>query len=113
LGFLFRQNSTNPPVTLEIGHMAGSTQADLQEQLRRQFVGKNLQEISVPAAILDVNKVKRNCVRMLQAVDALQFGWRAHIKTHKVNNFRCSGLMSEILYNLYLIMALLMTVKDN
>jgi D-serine ammonia-lyase len=53
-------------------------------ELLKHFVGKSLKDISGPAAVLDLSKLKSNCSRMLEAVDTLKFGWRAHIKTHKV-----------------------------
>ena len=56
----------------------------LKDELRKQFVGKDLKDLAGPAAILDVGKLKDNCNRMLDAVSELGFGWRAHIKTHKV-----------------------------
>jgi D-serine deaminase-like pyridoxal phosphate-dependent protein len=55
-----------------------------KEELRKLFVGKDLKDVATPAAVLDVSKLKRNCERMLVAVQELKFGWRAHIKTHKV-----------------------------
>ncbi len=58
---------------------------ELKEQLRREYVGKTLLQVPTPAALLDLSKIKRNCARMLEVVDTLEFGWRAHIKTHKVN----------------------------
>ena len=54
-----------------------------KEELVKHFVGKSLKDVTTPAAIFDVGKIKRNCARMLEAVDELKFGWRAHIKTHK------------------------------
>ncbi|OBT83434.1 hypothetical protein VE02_07863 [Pseudogymnoascus sp. 03VT05] len=54
-----------------------------RQQLLKQFVGSNLNDVPVPSAILDLSKVKKNCTRMLESIDALGFGWRAHIKTHK------------------------------
>jgi len=54
------------------------------EELKKQFVGKNLKDVATPAAVLDLSKLKRNCSRMLEAVDSLKIGWRAHVKTHKV-----------------------------
>ena len=57
---------------------------ELKEQLQREYVGKTLLEVPTPAALLDLSKIKRNCARMLEVVDTLEFGWRAHIKTHKV-----------------------------
>jgi D-serine ammonia-lyase len=57
---------------------------ELKEKLRREYVGKTLLEVATPAALLDLSKIKRNCARMLEDVDTLEFGWRPHIKTHKV-----------------------------
>ncbi|KAF4625620.1 hypothetical protein G7Y89_g12545 [Cudoniella acicularis] len=54
-----------------------------KEELMKLFVGKSLKDVPTPAAVLDLSKLKSNCSRMLEAVDALKFGWRAHIKTHK------------------------------
>ncbi|KFX99446.1 hypothetical protein V490_01785, partial [Pseudogymnoascus sp. VKM F-3557] len=54
-----------------------------RQNLMKQFVGTSLHDAPVPSAVLDLSKVKQNCDRMLEAVDALGFGWRAHIKTHK------------------------------
>jgi len=68
--------------------MAGSSQVaieELRQKLKQQFIGTTLKDAPIPSAVLDLSKVKRNCERMLQAVDALGFSWRAHIKTHKVN----------------------------
>jgi D-serine deaminase-like pyridoxal phosphate-dependent protein len=54
------------------------------EDLKKHFVGKSLKNVNSPAAVLDIDKIRHNCSRMLDAVDKLAFGWRAHIKTHKV-----------------------------
>jgi D-serine deaminase-like pyridoxal phosphate-dependent protein len=54
----------------------------------KNYVGKSLHDVSCPAAVLDLSKVKKNCSDMLEAVDSLGFGWRAHIKTHKVSQFK-------------------------
>lgn len=56
-----------------------------KEDLRKVFVGRSIKDVPAPAAVLDVSKVKRNCSDMLEAVRDLNFGWRAHIKTHKVS----------------------------
>lgn len=53
------------------------------EDLKKEFVGKSLKDVSTPAAVLDITKIRNNCNRMLDAVNKLEFGWRAHIKTHK------------------------------
>lgn len=55
----------------------------IKEDLKKQFVGKSIKDVAVPAAVLDLGKVKNNCDRMLEAVESLDFSWRAHIKTHK------------------------------
>jgi D-serine deaminase-like pyridoxal phosphate-dependent protein len=55
-----------------------------KEELVKQFMGKSIGEVATPAAILDLSKVRKNCNRMLSACESLGFGWRAHIKTHKV-----------------------------
>jgi len=53
--------------------------------LREKFVGKSLKDVETPAAVIDLSITKRNCQNMLAVVEELGFGWRAHIKTHKVN----------------------------
>jgi D-serine deaminase-like pyridoxal phosphate-dependent protein len=55
-----------------------------KEELRKKFVGKCIKDVTLPAAVLDIQKLKQNCERMLEACEELKFGWRAHIKTHKV-----------------------------
>jgi hypothetical protein len=57
-----------------------------EEVLRRFYVGKSLKDadISAPAAVIDVAIAKRNCDLMLEAVEKMSLGWRAHVKTHKV-----------------------------
>jgi D-serine deaminase-like pyridoxal phosphate-dependent protein len=50
----------------------------------KKFVGKSIKEVPTPAAVLDLSKVRSNCSRMLESCEKLDFGWRAHIKTHKV-----------------------------
>jgi D-serine deaminase-like pyridoxal phosphate-dependent protein len=55
-----------------------------KETLEKAFIGKLLKDVATPAAVLDLSKLKKNCDGMLAAADRLKFGWRAHIKTHKV-----------------------------
>lgn len=55
------------------------------EQLRAAYVGKTLDEVATPAAVLDVAKVRVNCARMLEATASLGLLWRAHTKTHKAS----------------------------
>jgi hypothetical protein len=59
-----------------------------KKELLKHFVGKSLKDIAGPAAVLDLSKLKKNCNQLLEAVDSLKFGWRAHIKTHKVRPIR-------------------------
>ncbi|TVY32368.1 D-serine dehydratase, partial [Lachnellula subtilissima] len=54
-----------------------------KETLVKEFVGKSIKDVATPAAVLDLQKLKNNCSRMLEAVESLDCGWRAHIKTHK------------------------------
>jgi len=53
--------------------------------LQLQYVGKNVKDIPAPAAVLDLAPIRRNCKAMLEATKALGLGFRAHVKTHKVN----------------------------
>ncbi|RDL33287.1 uncharacterized protein BP5553_08726 [Venustampulla echinocandica] len=64
-------------------HVASLYPLPAKEALKEEFVGKSLNDVATPAAVLDLSKVKSNCNRMLEAVEALGFGWRVHIKTHK------------------------------
>ncbi|RMZ84683.1 hypothetical protein DV737_g891, partial [Chaetothyriales sp. CBS 132003] len=50
------------------------------------LVGKNVSEVPKPAAILDIAKVRRHCSSMLDAVQNLGIGFRAHVKTHKLGD---------------------------
>ena len=52
--------------------------------LGEAFIGKNLKDVPTPAAVLDQAVVQRNCLQMLKACQALQVGFRPHVKTHKV-----------------------------
>ncbi|KAL8943843.1 MAG: hypothetical protein Q9216_000836 [Gyalolechia sp. 2 TL-2023] len=52
--------------------------------LKEAYVGKNLQDVAAPAAIVDQAIVKRNCSQMLRACKALGCSFRPHVKTHKI-----------------------------
>ncbi|CAO1612606.1 unnamed protein product [Parajaminaea phylloscopi] len=54
-----------------------------KRELRDRFVGKDLSHLRTPAAIVDVAKVERNCVRMLDLASQWGVPFRAHVKTHK------------------------------
>lgn len=53
------------------------------DELRNFYVGKDINDVPKPAAILDVATARRHCASMLAAARALDVGFRAHIKTHK------------------------------
>lgn len=44
-----------------------------------------LHEVPVPAAVIDVAKVKANCQAMLNTMEELGVSFRAHVKTHKTS----------------------------
>jgi hypothetical protein len=69
-----------------------------KEELIKRYVGKSLKDVPTPAAVLDLSKLKNNCNRMLEACDQLDFGWRAHIKTHKVSHVYTKLLYYELVY---------------
>jgi D-serine ammonia-lyase len=52
-------------------------------ELKKRYVGSQIQNLPCPGAIIDVAKVKSNCKLMLDAVAHLGLSFRAHIKTHK------------------------------
>ena len=54
------------------------------DALKRRYVGKRLQDIDGPAAVIDFARAVRNCDAMLMTVERLGVLFRAHIKTHKV-----------------------------
>lgn len=60
------------------------------EAVEKRFVGKTLGEVPTPCAVLDRAKVEANCQRMLDAVEKLNIGWRAHVKSHKVSRRSCN-----------------------
>lgn len=51
----------------------------------KEYVGKSLHDVPCPAVVLDISKLRKNCTDMLETVNSLKCGWRAHIKTHKVH----------------------------
>ena len=61
--------------------------------LKSYFVGRQVKDVQAPAAIIDVAVVKRNCEYMLEAAEKLGVGFRAHVKTHKVD---CNSPMESI-----------------
>lgn len=55
-----------------------------KDELVKLFVGQSITNVPTPAAVINVAAVRRNCSKMLEACNALNLGWRAHVKTHKV-----------------------------
>lgn len=66
--------------------------------LHEAFVGKNLKDVPTPAAVLDKAVVQRNCLQMLKACQALQVGFRPHVKTHKVYSRAFLAFLSISIY---------------
>lgn len=54
------------------------------EALRSFYIGKDINEVPKPAAVMDVAKIRRHCSSMLETVGALGVEFRPHVKTHKV-----------------------------
>ncbi|KAI1611488.1 putative serine dehydratase domain-containing protein [Exophiala viscosa] len=54
-----------------------------RDDLIQSYQGQSLHDVPVPAAVIDVAKVKANCQAMLDAVEQLDVSFRAHVKTHK------------------------------
>ena len=52
--------------------------------LHQHFVGKKLQDVETPAAVIDRAVAEEHCSAMLETVDDLGLQFRAHVKTHKV-----------------------------
>jgi hypothetical protein len=82
-----KQNSTNAHCKL-FGMSSSFSPYPLtsESELKKLYVGKSLGDVEVPtpAAVIDLPIAKRNCDLMLDAVEKLGVGWRAHVKTHKV-----------------------------
>lgn len=51
--------------------------------LRAAYVGRSLNDVGTPAAVIDISKAKINCKSMLDAVSRLGVNFRPHVKTHK------------------------------
>jgi D-serine ammonia-lyase len=65
--------------------MAAKLPLPSKAELVQQFVGKSLNDIPLPAAVLDIAAVKRNCKRMLDAVESLGFDFLPLVNAHKVS----------------------------
>jgi len=66
--------------------------------LKLQFLGKKIQDVPAPAAIIDLAVVNRNCRLMLETADQLEVAFRAHVKTHKVRGGSdcCGGWLAVL-----------------
>jgi D-serine deaminase-like pyridoxal phosphate-dependent protein len=64
-----------------------------ETELQQFYIGKDITTIPKPAAILDIAIIRRHCADMLQTVQRLNVGFRAHIKSHKVNTYSSSPLI--------------------
>lgn len=63
-----------------------------QQQLRDFYVGKDVTDVPKPAIVLDAAIIRRHCKNMIDTVKALDVGFRAHVKSHKVSAvFDASG----------------------
>lgn len=51
--------------------------------LQLQYVGKRLEDLPTPAAVIDRAVVRRNCDAMLSVCKQLGVNFRAHVKSHK------------------------------
>ncbi|KAK9858185.1 hypothetical protein MYU51_019067 [Penicillium brevicompactum] len=54
-----------------------------QNDLRQFYIGKDVGDVPKPAAVLDVGLIRRHCGTMLDTINKLNVGFRAHIKSHK------------------------------
>ncbi|KNG83099.1 hypothetical protein ANOM_008061 [Aspergillus nomiae NRRL 13137] len=54
-----------------------------KDALKQFYLHKTLAEIPKPAAVLDLAIIKRHCNSMLQTIQTLGVGFRAHVKSHK------------------------------
>ncbi|KAK4945458.1 hypothetical protein LTR10_015354 [Elasticomyces elasticus] len=56
-----------------------------RDDLLQSYQDQSLYDIPVPAAVIDVAKVKTNCQAMLDPVEQFGVSFRAHVKTHKTS----------------------------
>lgn len=67
-----------------------------KEALKQFYMHKTLTEIPKPAAVLDLAIIKRHCNSMLQTIQTLGVGFRAHVKSHKVSSISISDRKSVV-----------------
>lgn len=56
-----------------------------KDALINEFVGKGLNELRTPALVIDRSVFASNCARMHEKAREWGAGFRAHLKTHKVD----------------------------
>lgn len=64
--------------------MAANAPLPSKASLVQQYVGKSLKDIPLPAAVLDIAAIKRNCKRMFDATNELGWALRSAVGSHKV-----------------------------
>lgn len=52
--------------------------------LKKQYIGRSINDLPTPSPVLDRAVVKLNCQQMLESCRLLGVKFRPHIKTHKV-----------------------------
>jgi hypothetical protein len=71
--------------------MATNSQFPSKASLVSQYVGRSLHDIPLPAAVIDISAVKRNCQGMLRLKSEGNAGvdFLSLVETHKVRGSRC------------------------
>lgn len=75
--------SSHQTITMDT-HSSSNYPFPTQVSLQDQYVGKKLEDLPTPAAVIDRAIVKGNCDAMLDVCQKLGVGFRAHVKSHKV-----------------------------
>lgn len=68
--------------------MMASMELPSKKDLSQFYHGKDIADVPKPAAVLDRAIIRRHCERLKQTIKALNVGFRAHVKTHKVRTPR-------------------------
>jgi len=66
-----------------------------QAELKQFYIGKDIADVPKPAAVLDVAIIRRHCETMLRTIKKLNVGFRAHVKSHKVDILSFLSLLSH------------------
>lgn len=54
-----------------------------KEELKKEYVGKTIQQVPTPGFVIDEAIFEKNCNRMLDRASDIGVTFRAHVKTHK------------------------------